>query len=539
MYKIYADSTLIYDSTLEDLKIGKGEVTLEADKSGSFVFSLYPDHPAYESIVKMRTVVTVYKSGRIVFRGRVLNDSTDHWNCKTVTCEGELGFLQDSILRPYTFNGSPAALVKKFIQDHNSQVDSFKRFSVGTVDVEDGNDYIARENTGYETTLANMTSRLLEDATGGHFYITHGNDGREETPTLHYLKAFPRTATQAIEFGANLKQYSKSVKADEIATAIIPLGATVDDGDSESEDPKLTIAKVNNGVDYVYSPEAVALYGWIFKVVEWSEVTEAANLKAKAEEYLADVVKQNITLELNAIDLHLLDRSIESIRICDYVRVVSAPHGLDMTLLCNKQTLNLLKPDSDTVTLGHSYSTFTEKSEKQARRAVRVVETSAAAASAQVGALTVVASQNSQSIQAIDARVQVLEQGGVGGTGENGATFTPAVSSEGVISWTNDKGLTNPTPVNIKGPQGETGPQGAKGDTGAQGPKGDTGPQGPQGEKGEKGDTGPQGPQGPAGPKGADGGVAVITSEVVGDVLTVSTSGAITSEVVDGVLVIE
>ena len=39
----------------------------------------------------------------------------------------------------------------------------------------------------------------------------------------------------------------------------------------------------------------------------------------------------------------------------------------------------------------------------------------------------------------------------VGTPGENGATFTPNVSDEGIISWTNDKGLENPTPVNIKG----------------------------------------------------------------------------------------
>lgn len=37
------------------------------------------------------------------------------------------------------------------------------------------------------------------------------------------------------------------------------------------------------------------------------------------------------------------------------------------------------------------------------------------------------------------------------GNGESGATFTPSVSEGGVISWTNDKGLTNPSPVNIKG----------------------------------------------------------------------------------------
>ena len=74
--------------------------------------------------------------------------------------------------------------------------------------------------------------------------------------------------------------------------------------------------------------------------------------------------------------------------------------------------------------------------------------------------------------------------GGGGGSSENGATFTPSVSSAGVISWTNDKGLANPSPVNVKGPQG---PKGYDGDTG------------PQGEQGEQGATGPQGPKGDTG----------------------------------------
>jgi hypothetical protein len=41
--------------------------------------------------------------------------------------------------------------------------------------------------------------------------------------------------------------------------------------------------------------------------------------------------------------------------------------------------------------------------------------------------------------------------------GPNGATFTPSVNSEGVISWTNDKELQNPSPVNITGPKGAPG----------------------------------------------------------------------------------
>lgn len=83
--------------------------------------------------------------------------------------------------------------------------------------------------------------------------------------------------------------------------------------------------------------------------------------------------------------------------------------------------------------------------------------------------------------------------GNVGAKTINGATFIPSVSDDGVISWTNDKELPNPEPVNIKGVKGD---KGDKGDTGANGATGATGPQGEQG---------PQGIQGPAGADGADG----------------------------------
>lgn len=147
--------------------------------------------------------------------------------------------------------------------------------------------------------------------------------------------------------------------------------------------------------------------------------------------------------------------------------------------------------------------------------------------------------------------------GAQGQKGEPGAVFTPAVSAEGVLSWTNDGNLQNPDPVNIKGPQGEqgeTGPTGPQGIEGPQGPKGETGTgldikgtydtlealqaaitQPAQGDmynvgtadpytvymwdtttppgqwlsqgqlQGAQGPAGPQGPQGPAGPKGEQG----------------------------------
>lgn len=49
------------------------------------------------------------------------------------------------------------------------------------------------------------------------------------------------------------------------------------------------------------------------------------------------------------------------------------------------------------------------------------------------------------------------EKGVPGKDGESGATFTPSISTDGILSWNNDKGLTNPSEVNIKGPQGNQG----------------------------------------------------------------------------------
>jgi hypothetical protein len=134
-----------------------------------------------------------------------------------------------------------------------------------------------------------------------------------------------------------------------------------------------------------------------------------------------------------------------------------------------------------------------------------------------------------------------------GATGADGTTYIPVISESGELSWVNNGGLSNPDPVSIKGPKGDSftyadfteeqletlkGPKGdsftyadfteeqletlkgPKGDSFTyadfteeqletlKGPKGDTGPQGIQGEKG---DTGPQGPQGMQGLKGDKG----------------------------------
>ena len=95
-------------------------------------------------------------------------------------------------------------------------------------------------------------------------------------------------------------------------------------------------------------------------------------------------------------------------------------------------------------------------------------------------------------------------RGETGAPGATGTTFTPSVSADGTLSWTNDGGKENPASVNIKGPQGVQG---------LQGPKGEQGPQG------EPGATGPQGPAGRTPVKGTDYWTAADQTSMVNDVL--------------------
>lgn len=353
MYRIYADDTLIYDSTLEDYVITKGQITREVNKSGSFVFTMYEENPFYNRIKKLKTIITVYKGDELIFRGRVINEKTGFYNDKTFTCEGELSFLLDSIQRPYEFNGSPADLFKEFINNHNAQVEEEKQFVIGTITVTDDNDYINRANSDYTDTLSNINDKLI-GTHGGYIHISRNTSGKA---VINWFKDYPYESAQKIEFGENLLDYMKESNGDAIATALIPLGAKIE---GSEVDERLTIKGVNNDIDYVYNQTAVNTYGWIFAVEIWDDVTIESNLLTKANARLNELINQNITIELSAVDLSLMDQSIDSFSLGDYVRIVSDPHNMNDRFLLKKQTIDLLKPDNDKITLGYTYSTFTD-----------------------------------------------------------------------------------------------------------------------------------------------------------------------------------
>lgn len=104
-YRIFIDSRLIYDSALNDEKwqIFNTKLELELNKTNSFEFTIYPIHPMYSAMNKLKSIVEVYQNGDLVFKGRILNDEIGFYNEKKVICEGDLAFLLDSLQSPLNF----------------------------------------------------------------------------------------------------------------------------------------------------------------------------------------------------------------------------------------------------------------------------------------------------------------------------------------------------------------------------------------------------------------------------------------------------
>lgn len=355
MYSVYVGDDLLYSPMLIDdgYVILNPKVTLEVNKVGSFTFLLPPQNPMYDKIQKLYSIITVYDDREEIFRGRVLHDDKDFYNQKSVYCEGELSFLLDSLIRPYTYSGSVTELFKEYITNHNSQVEQQKQFQVGNITVTDPNDYIVRESSNYPNTWAEINDKCL-DLLGGYIRVRKENDARY----IDWLADSGPINDQIIEFGVNMLDISEYISADDIFTVLIPLGARGED------DNPITVASVNDGKDYIINDDAVKLFGYIWKTETWDDVTKASNLLSKGREFLKNGVELAISLSLKAIDLHLINVDETRIGIGDIVRVVSIPHKIDNYFTCTKIDLDLVNPDSSEYNFGFSYSSMTEQTLK-------------------------------------------------------------------------------------------------------------------------------------------------------------------------------
>lgn len=356
MYAIFCDGASLYDPRVDSLKLSTAKLKLEAGKAGGLDLVVYPNHPLYAQIRRFKSTIEVYQDATLIFRGRVLNDDIGLNKEKRIVCEGDLAFLNDSVLRPYNFTGTITAFLQSAISSHNAQVEAEKEFTLGDVTVTDPNDYIVRSSIASDVTW-NVLKTKLVDVLGGYLIVRRSGG----VNYLDYLADSEYRSDQEIKLGKNILDLSKGSKGEDIITALIPYGAKLKDETGKDTDERLTISAVNGGVDYVFDQEAVDAYGWIFGTETWNDVTVAENLMTKATAELTRRRNLDISLTLSAIDLSMVDPSIDKIRVFEYVKVISPAHDLGEFMLVTKLDLDLLQPRNNKFTVGSAYSTFTDK----------------------------------------------------------------------------------------------------------------------------------------------------------------------------------
>lgn len=366
MYKVKYDNETLYDPRVDELALINPVVTLEENKAGSFSFTIAPKHPAYGKLQRRKTVISVFNDDTLVFCGVPVSVTEDFLKKQKIVCEGELTYLNDSIQRQARYqNATVRGLFETYINNHNEQVEDSKKFEVGVVTVTDPNDSLYRY-TNMQSTMTELKEDFVDDL-GGIVRVRH-TDGKRY---LDYLADSPNTCSQVIKLGKNLTDYTSNIDSSDIATAIIPLGAKLDTPAVEGLETRLDIKSVNNSLDYVFNQTAIDTFGWIYKTVEWDDVTTPEALKSKGEKYLADIQYENIVIEAKAVDLHWTNDQIEQFKLSDQIRVVSEPHGLDRYFRLTKQTLNLNAPENDTITLGQEEKLTLSARSNQASEAIK------------------------------------------------------------------------------------------------------------------------------------------------------------------------
>lgn len=436
MYFVKYGKEYLHDPRIDEYILIDLSLDCDENTCGYCDFTIYPSHPMYNKL-KERDAdnpIEVYDDNILLFSGFIYELGLEFYQDGKVKCKGELDYLSESIVRPYSTleNGygdghQPPTSVNGYfewlIEQHNDQVKDNKRFTIGINQGAslDPNNYLYRESTKYPTTWSEISEKLLDEL-GGYFRIRHEGSTRY----IDYLSEWTDTNTQILDFGKNLTDYTQTDDSESIATFVIPLGARMSDtgysyndgyyktADTKMDPEKEYYTKSDNGYtkcsddlkafeagvtyyeyfelfdesglsltiegledkeydtagyrksgDIIYCDSAVQKYGWIGVKYENSDITTKEQLVSKSIIALKELISPKRTIEIKAVDMHLVNPELKPIRIGEYVRVRSKPHNLDSYFLCTSIDLDLNNPENSTYTLGTTFDTLTGQQNKR------------------------------------------------------------------------------------------------------------------------------------------------------------------------------
>lgn len=340
---------LIHDSMspIHEHHLIDPKLTMADLEAGKFTATVPPYNPGYSLLERFNTIIKVHKGTKLIWTGRIITESSDFWNRRSINCEGALAFLNDTVqpIANYGSGRSPAYILSTLLNIHNSKTVVDREIYTGSVDDFPDDDYGTFVfETNNESTFEALKKNIV-DRLDCHISMHYTNN----KAYLDIYSDYPNTAVQQINFGDNLLDFTKDWNLSGLVTTILPRGKQIDTQTNQGQTTYLTLKSSNDDIspiadgNYAVGGDDTAVtvdgpflinnalysqYGRVEKVVDFNDSEDPQDLFILAKNYLTSMQFDNMTLKVNAVDLHNLTKEIVSFELLDQVYCISKPHGL-------------------------------------------------------------------------------------------------------------------------------------------------------------------------------------------------------------------
>ncbi len=350
-------------------KIKESEVYLSLNGLGisTFEFTFNINNKYYqkiEPIINFIQIIDVIRKQEI-FYGRVAKitnkmDASGSFS-QSFLIEDEKAFLYDSVqtyMKPTRM--TVRDYLQKIIDTHNKQVEPYKRFKLGNVDVIDNGDLL--RGLGYKSTAETIKEKLLDRLNGNLILRRAGNINY-----LDYVSNYGNDSNTPLQLTKNLKSATRDIDISELFTRIVPVGQDIEDNSetdievgTDYSRPKYTIESVNNGKNYLDDPSLIEKFGLNIGIVEFSNVKEPSILKRRGQQWLKDQSLMLVTWDVEAIELGLLDKRYELITLGNSYKVDNQFLYAVERLQVIEKKFSILAPQKVTLTIGSKKKKLTD-----------------------------------------------------------------------------------------------------------------------------------------------------------------------------------
>lgn len=203
--------------------------------------------------------------------------------------------------------------------------------------------------------------RDIIDRFGGFVYIKALTISTTNGVTITFgftqADAPGKTCTQTIEYGKNLMDLTIHDNAEDIYTSCIGVGEVapgVLDDNSWGDAGRVT---ANDYIGHIYvdaSASLVEKYGRRIVYKKFDGLNTPYRVYRASLRYIQQLVAEQVSIEIKAVDLRALDTSQDGFCCGDLVPIKSTPHGINGTFLCSQAHIDLID-------LSKTYYTFGAK----------------------------------------------------------------------------------------------------------------------------------------------------------------------------------